>query len=44
MEDTKMMTENAEKLHQINGIKIGYTEKKITSYGAILKPLLIGGA
>ena len=33
MEDTKMMTENAEKIHQINGIKIGYTGKKITSYG-----------
>ena len=33
MEDTKMITENAEKIHQINGIKIGYTDKKITSYG-----------
>ena len=24
-----MITENAEKIHQINGIKIGYTDKKI---------------
>ena len=28
-----MMSKNREKGHQINGIKIGYTEKKITSYG-----------
>ena len=28
-----MITENAEKIHQINGIKIGYTGTKITSYG-----------
>ena len=27
------MQEKREKVHQINGIKIGYTEKKITSYG-----------
>ena len=28
-----MITKNAEKVHQINGIKIGYTDKRITSYG-----------
>ncbi len=28
-----MMPKNHEKIHQINGVKIGYTEKKITSYG-----------
>jgi len=28
-----MMSEKREKDHRINGIQIGYTEKKITSYG-----------
>ena len=28
-----MMSENREKDHRINGVRIGYTEKKITSYG-----------
>jgi len=28
-----MMTEKGKKYHEIYGIKIGYTEKKITSYG-----------
>lgn len=28
-----MITKNAEKIHQINGINIGYTDKIITSYG-----------
>lgn len=28
-----MMPKKQEKIHQINGIKIGFTEKKITSYG-----------
>ena len=27
------MPKNQEKIHQINGVKIGFTEKKITSYG-----------
>jgi len=27
------MSEKGKKAHQINGVKIGYTEKKITSYG-----------
>jgi hypothetical protein len=30
-----MVTEKAEKIHRINGLKIGYTEKKITSYGGL---------
>ena len=28
-----MMQKNSNNVHEINGIKIGYTEKKITSYG-----------
>ncbi len=32
-EATKMMSKKREKIHTINGIKIGYSEKKITSYG-----------
>ena len=28
-----MMSEKQEKNHRINGIRIGYTDKKITSYG-----------
>ena len=28
-----MVSENSQKIHQIHGIKIGYTDKKITSYG-----------
>ena len=28
-----MMQKNSTNIHEINGIKIGYTEKKITSYG-----------
>jgi len=28
-----MMSEKSEKIHKINGVKIGYTDKKITSYG-----------
>jgi len=27
------VSENSQKIHQIHGIKIGYTDKKITSYG-----------
>lgn len=27
------MSENEEKIHQVNGYRIGYTDKKITSYG-----------
>ena len=28
-----MITKNQEKIHTVQGIKIGYTDKKITSYG-----------
>ena len=28
-----MMSEKSEKILQINGVKVGYTDKKITSYG-----------
>lgn len=30
-----MIMEKAEKTHQINGVKIGYSEKQITSYGGL---------
>ena len=28
-----MMTKKREKIHRVNGVKIGFTDKKITSYG-----------
>ncbi|RAP33179.1 hypothetical protein DID80_08210, partial [Candidatus Marinamargulisbacteria bacterium SCGC AAA071-K20] len=31
-----MMTKNDEKVHQINGIRIGFTDKKLTPYGGFV--------
>ena len=28
-----MMTKKTEKIHRINGVNVGYSDKKITSYG-----------
>ena len=28
-----MMTKKTEKSHRINGVKVGFSDKKITSYG-----------
>lgn len=28
-----MLTKKTEKIHRINGVKVGFSDKKITSYG-----------
>ena len=32
-----MMTKKTEKIHRINRVKVGFGDKKITSYGAVAK-------